>query len=203
MASPAQGNEGNRALGAVDVANAAGAVISHTLLGAWLGVAIGLAAFLVEKSAGWLDGSGWAGAATWLLLPLYIAAGGAALGYAGFWSGIRKAARVILIDSGALRRMVARMLARARKAAEATPDAPDAEDAPARGWVGTKVAAIGRAMARTIALRLGAAAAPDADTGPQVDRIADELIGDVGFVPSIIALVLLAATLAVAPLALG
>jgi hypothetical protein len=51
--------------------------------------------------------------------------------------------------------------------------------------------------------RLGSAAAPGAETGAQVDRIAGELIDDVGFVPTIIVLVAMAATFAVAPLALA
>jgi len=204
MASPAQGNQ---KLGAATVANAAGAVITRTLLGGWLGLSIGIAVFIVEKSAGWLDGSGWSGAALWALLPLYVAAGVAVVGYAGFWSGTRRAARTILIDTGALRRMVERMLARARKAADARAGAgdaaADADEPPPRGWVGSRVAAIGRGMARTIVDRLGSAAAPEADTGAQVDQIAGELIDDLGLIPSIIGLVLLAATFAVAPIVLA
>lgn len=193
---------------ATTVANAAGAVITRTLVGMWLGIALGLVVFVVEKSAGWLDASGWTTAAVWLLLPLYLAAGGAALGYAGFWSGIRRATRVVLIDSGSLRRMVDRMLARARRSAEAraageaNADADADEPAP-KGWVGARLAAVGRAMAHAIVDRLAAAGAPEADTGAQVDQIADELIDDVGLIPSVIALLLLAATFAVAPLVLA
>ena len=198
---------------ATTVANAAGAVLTRTLLGIGLGVVVGITAFVVEKSAGWLDGSsGWAGAAlVWALLPLYMAAGAAAVGYAGFWSGIRRAAHVALVESGALRRMVARLLARARKAAatRAGAAAADADtgaggDEPApRGWIGARVAALGRSIAHTIVDRLAAAGAPEADTGEQVDRIAGELIDEVGVVPSIIALALLAAVCAAPPLLLA
>lgn len=200
MASPAQANQGERKVDAVTVANAAGTVISRTLGGTGLGLLVGITAFIVEKQAGWLDRGGWTGAVLWGLLPVYIVAGGAALGYSGFWSGIRGAARAILLETGALRRTVERMLARARKAAEGG-DSGDDDPAPP-GWVGTRIAAIGRRIARVIVDRLGAAASPGADTGAQVDRIAGELIDDVGFAPTLIALVALAATFAVAPIAL-
>lgn len=192
---------------AVTVANAIGAVITRTLLGMLLGVVVGVAVFVVEKSAGWLDGTGWNELLAWFLLPVYIVAASAAVGYYGFWSGIRQAARTILIESGWLRVVVERALARARKAAEAgaRADRDDAnpDEPPARGWIGSRVSALGHSMARTIVARLGSAAAPEAETGAQVDRIAGELIDDVGLVPSIIALVLLAATFAVAPLLLA
>ena len=186
---------------AVAVANAASAVITRTLGGTGLGLLVGMTVFIVEKQAGWLDRGGWTGAVLWGLLPVYILAGGAALGYSGFWSGIRGAARAILLETGALRRTVDRMLARARKAADGTEVGE--EEPPARGWVGTKVAAIGRRTARAIVDRLGSAAAPGAETGAQVDRIAGEIIDDVGFVPTIVVIVAMAATFAVAPLALA
>ena len=59
---------------ATTVANAAGAVITRTLLGIFVGIAAGIAVFVVEKSAGWLDTTGWARAAIWALLPVYMAA---------------------------------------------------------------------------------------------------------------------------------
>ncbi|MBZ0237761.1 MAG: hypothetical protein K8M05_35935, partial [Deltaproteobacteria bacterium] len=72
-----------------------------------------------------------------------------------------------------------------------------------RGWIGARVAALGRSIAHTIVDRLAAAGAPEADTGEQVDRIAGELIDEVGVVPSIIALALLAAVCAAPPLLLA
>lgn len=190
---------------ATTVANAAGAAITRTLLGILLGITVGVAVFFVEKSAGWLDATGWTRAAIWALLPAYVAAGGAVLGYGGFWSGIRRAVRIAFIDNGALGRMVDRMLARARKTAGATDTAAAAaEEEPApKGWGATRLAAIGQSLARTIVARLGSAGNPDAETGAQVTRIADELVDDIGLVPSIIGLVLLAATFAVAPLLLA
>jgi hypothetical protein len=205
MASPAPREEpaptSGKKVDAVTVANAAGTVIARTLGGTGLGLLVGITVFIVQKQAGWLERGGWTGAVLWGLLPVYILAGGAALGYSGFWSGIRGAARAVLLETGALRRTVDRMLARARKSADG-PDAGD-DEPPSRGWVGARIAAIGKRIARVIVDRLGAAAAPGAETGAQVDRIAAELIDDVGFVPTIIVLVVLAATFAVAPLALA
>lgn len=182
---------------ATTVANAAGAVITRTLLGIVAGVATGVTVFVVEKSAGWLDTTGWARAAIWALLPLYMAAGGAVLGYGGFWSGIRRAARTAFIDNGALGRMVDRMLARARKTAGSTDPAAAEEEPAPKGWVATRIASLGQSLARTIASN------PEAETSAHVTRIADELVDDIGLIPSIIALVLLAATFAVAPLLLA
>lgn len=198
---------------ATTVANAAAVAVTRTVLGVLLGATVGVVVFVVEKSAGWLDVDTRAGAAlVWALLPIYLAAGAAAVGYAGFWSGVRRAARVALVESGALRRMVERVLARARKAADARAAADtdaaaqttgdDGEPAP-RGWVGARLAALGRSMADTIVDRLAAAGAPQADTGEQVDRIAGELIDEIGVLPTVVALVLLAATFAVAPLLLS
>lgn len=187
---------------ATTVANAAGVAVARTVLGVLLGATIGVVVFIVEKSAGWLDGDTRAGAAlVWALLPLYLAAGAAAIGYAGFWSGVRRAAKLALVESGALRRMVERVLSRARKAAEDT-DVDAGEPAP-RGWIGARLATLGRSLADTIVSRLAAAGAPQADTGEQVDRIAGELIDEIGVLPTVVALVLLAATFAVAPLLLS
>jgi hypothetical protein len=193
---------------ATTVANAAGAVLTRTIGGIGLGLVLGVAVFAGEKWAGLLDAATTGGRiVVWLLLPLYMAAAAGAVGYFGFWSGIRQAARVILIDSGALRRMVDRILARARKsadaraAADAAAEPPD-EPAP-RGWVGARIYAFGQSVARTIVDRLAVAAAPEAETGAQVDDIAEELISDAGLVPSLIFLALLGATFAVAPLVLA
>ncbi|HUQ08266.1 MAG TPA: hypothetical protein VM261_37495 [Kofleriaceae bacterium] len=199
---------------ATTVANAAGAVLTRTIGGIWLGGVVGVAVFAGEKWAGWLDASsGWGSVVVWLLLPLYIAAAAGAVGYWGFWSGIRQAARVILIDSGALRRMVDKLLARARRSADARAaadaraggaEAADPPDEPApRGWIGARIYAFGQSLARTVVDRMAVAAAPEAETGAQVDQIAEELISDAGLVPSIIFLSLLAATFAVAPLVLA
>ncbi len=195
---------------ATTVASAAGTAIARTVLGVLLGAAVGVVVFAVEKSAGWLEGETRASAAlVWALLPLYLAAGAAAVGYAGFWSGVRRAAHEALVESGALRRMVERVLARARKAAEARAaggaddaDVDAGEPAP-RGWIGARLATLGRSLSDTIVSRLAAAGAPQADTGEQVDRIAGELIDELGVLPSVVALVLLTATFAVAPLLLS
>lgn len=185
---------------ATTVANAAGAVLTRTLGGIWIGGVIGAAVFAGEKAAGWLAAaSGWGTLGVWLLLPLYMAGAAAAVGYAGFWSGVRQAARVILLDNGWLRRVVERGLARARQAAAA----PSEDEPPARGWAGARIAAFGHSLARVIIDRIGSAAAPEADTGAQVDQIAEELISDAGLVPSLIVLVVLGATFAIAPLVLA
>jgi hypothetical protein len=197
---------------ATTVANAAGAVLTRTLGGVGLGLVLGVAVFASEKWAGLLDAATTGGrVVVWLLLPLYMAAAAGAVGYFGFWSGIRQAARVILIDSGALRRMVDKLLARAKKASDkraaaeaASATGAEPPDPPApRGWVGARIYAFGQSMAHAIVDRLAVAAAPEADTGAQVDAIAEELISDAGLVPSLIFLALLGATFAVAPLVLA
>lgn len=202
--------DGGDGLTASAVASAAAAVVARSLGGVAVGAIVGGAGFAIEQASGLLDADGWLVPALWALLPLYVLAGAAALGYAGALSGIRRAAHRLLLDSGALRRTVERGLAKARSAtARGDADASDAnavgtdDEPPPRGWLGTRVAAIRLATARAVIHHLGSAAAPGADTGAQIDRIASELISDLGTTATIVAVVALAATLAAAPVLLA
>lgn len=84
------------------VSRATAAVAARTFGGALLGLVLGVAAFAIAEWQGWLGASG----ARWLALPWDLIAGVVALGYAGWTLGKRRAARLLLIDSGVIGRLV-------------------------------------------------------------------------------------------------
>lgn len=170
------------------VARAAGSFVARTLAGVGLGLLLGVAVFAVERAAGWLGG----GALGWLMLPLYALGAAALLGFIFGLGAVRRAATALLVDSGALRRMIERGLDRVRQA-----DQPET-DPPPRGWLGGKVHALGR----TIAARLRSTAAPEAETPAQIDQAARMMIDEWNEIPAYLAWAALAVLFVVPPLLL-
>jgi len=162
-------------ISALGVAGSVLSILLFTVGGVVLGCVLGLAVFLIEEYAGWLDG---AGAWEWLLFPLDIVVTAGAFGFAGFISALRRALHGLLVDSGVLRRWVERGLARVRKAdeAQAGPDEPAAP----RGWLGNRVHGFGRAASRVIVTNLRSTAAPQAETAATIDTTARALIDEWG-----------------------
>ncbi len=89
-------------LAAPIITRAGAALVTRVVGGVALGVVVGVAAFWIAESQGWLGHD----AARWVALPFQAFAGAAALAYIGWILGKRRAAEVILIDSGLIRRLV-------------------------------------------------------------------------------------------------
>lgn len=186
-------------LDAGNVAGAAASVLMRTLGGITLGLVVGIVVFVVERAAGWLDAAGWARAAVWLLLPAYAIAGACVLGFVFAVGGVRRAAQTLLVDTGALRRMVERGLARVRKADEARAAGEPDEPAP-RGWVGTRIHGLGRSISRVLVERLRSTAAPEAETAATIDQAARMMIDEWSETPVYLALAALALLFVAPPL---
>jgi hypothetical protein len=158
------------------VASAAGSLVTRTLGGVALGLLLGVVVFVLERSLGWLDAEGWRRIVMWLMLPLYAVGGAAALGFIFAVGAVRNAAARLLVDSGALRRMVERGLARVRRADQQHAE-PEAAPAP-RGWLGRKLHGIGDRVSRVIVERLRSTAAPEAETARTIEATARLLIDE-------------------------
>jgi hypothetical protein len=90
------------------VARATGALVARVAGGIALGLAVGAFAFAIERALHLLDSRTW----TWALLLLYPIAGGAAFGYGGFVLGKRRAAEILLLESGLVAHLARRAAAK-------------------------------------------------------------------------------------------
>ena len=91
------------------VLRASGAIGGRIAGGIALGVAVGVVAFVVEKAAGLLDAGAW----VWALLPAYAIAGGVALLTIGTILAKRRAAVILLVESGLVANLTQRVINRA------------------------------------------------------------------------------------------
>ena len=176
-----------RRVDATAVANAAGSLLTRIALGVLGGGALGIVTFAILRLTGLLSAGAW----PWLIaLPLLIAGGMAALTIAGVIRAVRRAASGLLVESGVLRGMVERGLARVRAADERQQAAAagEAEPPPPRGWLGGKVHAIGDRIARALVPRLRSTAAPEAETAETIDKAASAMIDEWGEMPEYLAL---------------
>lgn len=166
------------AVRAVDVAGATLSMLLRGVAGVIVGLGLGSVVFFVEKYAGWLDGGGgW----TWLLWPIDALTAAASLGFGFAMAGLRKALQSLLVDSGVLRGMVERGLARVRKADERHAAEAEAGEAPAPpGWLGSRIHGFGRSASRVIVENLRSTASPQAETAVTIDATARALIDEWG-----------------------
>jgi hypothetical protein len=167
------------------VARATGAVAARIAAGIGLGIAIGVIAFLVETVTGLLDASGWWGRASWLLLPLYAVGCAAGLGLIGFIKGKRRAAVILLVDSGLVAEMTRRAIAQS-----------EVREPPATGLV-----AWAKRFARDVVAAEVLVLRASGDAIPQVNDKVREQLDEWGEITVIVTLILLVIGLAAAPIA--
>ncbi len=164
------------------VARAAAGVAARVAAGVSLGVVIGVAAFVIAQRQGWLGTD----PGRWVMLPVDIVVGAVALGWMGLVRGKRRAAKLLLIDSGLVARLTRRALVGDRT------EGTDAGSSALVRWarsLGQRV--IGVALTRTDG------------TGDPVAQVTDrvtETIDDWGSVGATIAAVVLVVVLAGPPL---
>lgn len=150
----------------------------RAVAGVVIGFVVGTGVFFLENQAGWLDGAGgW----SWLFWPLDALTAAASFGFGFAMAGLRKALSSLLVDSGILRGMVERGLARVRKADERQAAEAEAGEAPAPpGWLGSRIHDFGRRASRVIVENLRSTASPQAETTATIDTTARALIDEWG-----------------------
>jgi len=168
-------------LDAALIARAGGALVVRVVGGIVLGLAVAGLAFGVMESQGWLGTSG----ARWLALPFDGIIAAITLGYSGWILGKRRAAEVVLIDSGVVARLV-------RGAVTGDPAKDDAD-------TGSSLVRWAKSLARRL---IGVAMTQLDPGGDPVKRVTErvcEEIGDWGKVRLYLALGVAAVVLALTP----
>lgn len=162
------------------IARAGAALAKRVVGGAMAGTLVGVIAFAVERGAGVLGTSGWA----WLLVPCYAVAGAIVGAYLGWILGKRRAATMLLIDTGVVADLTRRALAG---------EPAELQDG------GSRLVRWAKQLAQQAIALVLAYVGVQGDPVADVQRRVTSTIAEWGRIGAIIALVVLAAVYAIVP----